>query len=136
MFNAKVYKIAVFSLSGIMEETFAAKETIRKWNEANAESTGRLYLLVDNPKTSDKVVGIIGNWLGNKTIVEDSLTAGKQVLLFFNAYADPNNTIASEQQTVLSFKESMNGRCFIAEYNGVQELKGLIVEQLDKIQQA
>lgn len=136
MFNAKVYKIAVFSLSGIMEETYAAKETIRKWNEANAESTGRMYLLVDNPQTSDKVVGIIGNWLENKTIVEDNLTAGKQVLLFFNAYADPNNTIASEQQTVLAFKESMNGRCFIAEYNGVQELNGHIVEQLDKIQQA
>lgn len=65
-----------------MEETYAAKETIRKWNEANAESTGRMYLLVDNPQTSDKVVGIIGNWLGNKTIVEDSLTAGKQVLLY------------------------------------------------------
>ena len=65
-----------------MEETFAAKEAIRKWNEANAESTGRLYLLVDNPQTSDKVVGIIGNWLENKTIVEDSLTAGKQVLLY------------------------------------------------------
>lgn len=29
MFNAKVYKLSVISLSGIMEETFAAKKSVR-----------------------------------------------------------------------------------------------------------
>ena len=52
MFNAKVYKIAVISLSGVMEETYAAKETVQKWNQENAENTGKLFLLVDEPMKS------------------------------------------------------------------------------------
>ena len=31
MFEAKVYKIKVVSLSGIMEEVYVAKQTIQQW---------------------------------------------------------------------------------------------------------
>lgn len=47
MFIAKVYRVIVGSLSGAMEEVYLAKETIGKWNQQNAERTGKLYLLVD-----------------------------------------------------------------------------------------
>ena len=44
MFTAQVYKVAVLSLSGIMEEVYTAQEVIRKDNQENAERTGKLFL--------------------------------------------------------------------------------------------
>jgi len=100
MFTASVFKIAVISLSGIMDETFAAKEAVRRWNEADAQRTGRLFLLVDDPQTADVLVGVVGNHLEGTQRVDQTLEAGRRVLLLFNAFADPTNTIASEQQAV------------------------------------
>lgn len=133
MFNAKVYKIAVLSLSGMMEEVYAAKEAVSSWNKTKAKSAGKMYLLVDDLQTADILVGIIGNRIENVSSVEEAIKSGKQVLLFFNSYADPKNTIASEHQDVLAYKESRNGRCFNADYNGVPELNRLLSEQLNKI---
>lgn len=90
-------------------------------------------MLVDDLQTADILVGIIGNRIENASSVEDAIKSGKQVLLFFNSYVDPKNTIASEHQDVLAYKESMNGRCIVGDYNGVLELNGLLVEQLDII---
>lgn len=129
MFNAKVYKITVQSLSGMMEEVYAAKETIKKWNEANAESAGKLYMLVDDVQTADVLVGIIGNRLENQEQVEECLKDGKQVLLFFNEYADPKNTIVSEQQVVKDYRNNNQKRCFCADYNGVAEFLQLMNER-------
>ena len=36
MFTAQVYKIAVLSLSGIMEEAYTVHEVIRRFNQENA----------------------------------------------------------------------------------------------------
>ena len=133
MFEAKVYKIAVLSLSGMMDEVYAAKEAVSSWNKTKAESAGKMYMLVDDLQTADILVGIIGNRIENASSVEDAIKSGKQVLLFFNSYVDPKNTIDSEHQDVLAYKESMNGRCIVGDYNGVLELNGLLVEQLDII---
>ena len=100
MFNAKVYTTAVISLSGIMDETFAAKEAVRRWNEAGAQRTGRLFLLVDDPQAADVLVGVVGNRLDHTQCVTQALDQGRRVLLLFNAFADPTNTIASDQQAV------------------------------------
>lgn len=43
MFTAKVYKVVVGSLSGIMEEVKVAKEVIRNWNQENAERGGKVF---------------------------------------------------------------------------------------------
>ena len=134
MFNAKVYKIAVLSLSGMMEVIYAAKEAVGAWNKTKAESTGKMYMLIDEPLQADVLVGIVGNRIERQELVEEIIKAGKQVSLFFNAYADPKNTIASEQLAVDTYKEKMEDRCFNADYNGVPELSNLLVEQLNKIQ--
>ena len=55
-------------------------------------------------------------------------------MLFFNAYADPKNTIASEQSGVTDYIHQMQQRCFCAKFNGVSELKEILEDQLDKIQ--
>ena len=76
MFTAKVYKVMVDSLSGTMEEEFAAKETICKWNLENSERTGKLYMLTDwsvksdNLQEMDVVIGIMGNWVDNTNFIE------------------------------------------------------------------
>ena len=134
MFNAIVYKIVVLSLSGMMEEVYAAKETIKTWNEANAESAGKLYMLVDDAQTADVLIGIIGNRLENQELVDEGLKDGKQVLLFFNEYADPKNTIVSEQNAVVLFKESIRNRCIWFDYNGASYFGSLIEKQLNEIQ--
>lgn len=133
MFTASVYKIAVLSLSGMVEETYAAKEQVRKWNTSNAQAAGNLFLPVDDTQAADVLVGIIGNRLENTALVDDALRSGKRVLLFFNAYLDPKNTIASEAQAVAAFRADAGGRCYCAGYNGVPQLSALLCEQLDKI---
>lgn len=122
MFIAKVYKIAVISLSGIMEETYAAKETVNKWNKANAEHSGKLFLTVDDEQSADVLVCVIGNRVEKRDIVEDALKAGKHVLLFSSAYQDPKNTIASEQSAMEEYMREMQQRCYCASFNGATEL--------------
>ena len=133
MFQATVYKLSVLSLSGMVEETYAAKEEVRRWDLSNAQAAGKLFLPVDDVQAADVVVGIIGNRLEKTELIDQSLTAGKRVLLFFNAYNDPKNTIASEAQAAAAFRAEAGARCFCAEYNGVQQLCSLLCEQLGKI---
>ena len=77
MFTAKVYRIMVGSLSGAMEEVYVAKETIRKWNQQNAERTGKVFMPIEWGTTPealqnvDVVGGIIGNWIDDAKFVED-----------------------------------------------------------------
>lgn len=134
MFTASVFKITVVSLSGIMDETYAAKEAVSQWNQAKASREGKLFMLTDDPKEADVLVGIVGNRLENTEIIDETFRARKQVLLFFNAYADPKNTIASEQTVVTDYMNQMQQRCFCAIFNGVSELEKILEDQLYKIQ--
>ncbi len=142
MFNAKVYKVMVGSLSGTMEEVYAAKETIRKWNLENAEREGRLLLPVEwslNPediKDVDVVVGIVGNWIKNSSFIEDSIKAGKQVMLFFNIFQDPKNTIPSEQIEVGAFQKKIKSVCPCEDFNGIVELDSLLKKHLNIVAEA
>ncbi len=136
MFTAKVYRVMVGSLSGTMEEVFSAKETIRKWNLENAERAGKLYMLTDWSVKADQLndvdvmIGIVGNWIENTSFIEDCIKAGKQVMLFFNTYHDPNNSIQSERDTVMAFRDKMQNSCFCAEYNNITDLSTKLSERL------
>ena len=139
MFTAKVYKVMVGSLSGTMEEVFAAKETIRKWNLENAERTGKLYMSTewsvkaDQIQDVDIVIGIVGNWINNTDFIEKCIKDGKQVMLFFNAYQDPKNTIPSEHDAVKAYRTKMEECCSCAEYNSFAELSELLNTRLRTI---
>ncbi len=134
MFTASVFKIAMVSFSGIMDETYAAKEAVAQWNQANASHEGKLFMHTDDPKAADVLIGVVGNWVENAELIDESLRAGKQVMLLFNAYADPKNTIASEQSAVTDYLNQMQQRCFCVRFNGVGKLKEILKDQLDKIQ--
>lgn len=128
MFTAKVYTVMIGSLSGTMEEVFTAKEVVRKYNQDNAESSGKLFLPVEwsvKPeyfKKVDVVIGIVGNWLDKPDFIEDCVKAGKKVLLFFDAFRDPKNTIQSEQDEVNVFRNRIQPNCYSSMFNGCSDL--------------
>ena len=136
MFTAKVYKIMVGSLSGAMEEVYVAKETIRKWNQQNAERTGKVFMPIEwgisreAIQNTDIVVGIIDNWIANPKCVEDWVSAGKQVMLLFNSLPDSMNTVPGELDDVLAFRSRVQTQCICVCYNGLIELNALLNERL------
>ena len=141
MFSAKVYRVMVGSLSGTMEEVYVAKETIRKWNLENAEREGKVFLPIEwsvkvNPDEVDVVLGIVGNWIENTPFIEDCIKAGNQVVLFFNAFQDPKNTIPSEHTEVNAFRENLSPICHCVDFNGIDDFGSLLKKQLDKVAEA
>ena len=139
MFTAKVYRIMVGSLSGAMEEVYVAKETIRKWNQQNAERTGKVFMPIEwgtsqeTIQNSDLVVGIVDNWIDNTEFVEDCVEAGKQVMLLFNSLQDPTNTISSEYRAVLELNSQMNDQCFCTAFKGNADVVNILCERFDSI---
>ena len=137
MFTAKVYKVMVGSLSGAMEEVYVAKETIRKWNQQNAERTGKVFMPIELGTTPeaiqnvDVVVGVIDNWIDNPKFVEDCVEAGKQVILFFNSLQDPTNTISGEIEKVHLFREIVEPYSYCASFNSNADLKVYMSDQLN-----
>lgn len=130
MFEAKVYTTAILSLSGMMDETYAAKEAVRRLDADNAQRTGRLFLLVDDSQAADLVIGIVDNWVKNTGWVDDCIRQGKHVTLLFSAYQDPNNTIPCEHSEVEAFRESLQGRCRCVAYRNAAELKEKVTQTL------
>ena len=130
MFEAKVYTTAILSLSGMMDETHTARQTVSRFNQQHAASTGRLFLPVDNPLAADVVIGIVDNWVKDTAWVDDCIRQGKHVTLLFSAYQDPNNTIPCEHSEVEAFRESLQGRCRCVTYRVPAELKEKVTETL------
>lgn len=139
MFTAKVYRIMVGSLSGAMEEVYVAKETIRKWNQQNAERTGKVFLPIewstsqDAIQNTDIVVGVVDNWINNTKFVEDCVEAGKQVMLLVNSLQDPTTTISGEQKQVNLFLDQMLRLCYCSYYSAPTELVSSLSNRLDTI---
>ncbi|MCR5152765.1 MAG: hypothetical protein K6A98_06395 [Prevotella sp.] len=130
MFEAKVYTTAILSLSRMMEETHTARQTVSRFNQQNAASTGRLFLPVDDPRAADVVIGIVDNWVKDTGWVDDCIRQGKHVTLLFSAFQDSNNTIPGEHSEVEAFRESLQGRCRSVAYRNAAELKEKVTETL------
>ena len=139
MFTAKVYNVMVRSLGGIMEEVTVANEVIREWNQQYAEHCGKVFLNVDwsgkaeDAQKVDVVIGVVGNWIENTEFVEKCVREDKRVILLFDAFQDPENTIDSEYVKVVSFKEHVQGSCQCHEYRGSVEFKQIMEKELNKI---
>ena len=139
MFTAKVYRVMVGSLSGAMEEVFAAKEIISKWNQEKAESAGKLYMPVEwstKPEDMDKVdvvIGIVGNWIENPAFIEECIQSGKKVILFFQSYHDPKVSIPYEVQEVGEFKSRMRSKCHCCDYVSYGDLNGILSLRLSEL---
>lgn len=130
MFEAKVYTAAILSLSGMMDETHTARETVSRFNQQHAASSGRLFLPVDDPLAADVVIGIVDNWVKDTGWVDDCIRQGKHVTLLFSAFQDPNNTIPYEHSELEAFRESLQGRCRCVAYRNAAELKEKVTETL------
>lgn len=137
MFTANVYNVMVGSFSGAMEDVYLAKETIRKWNQQNAIRTGKLFMPIDGfseieaIQYADVVIGIVDNWMNNPEFIMDCIDAGNKVMLFFNSYHDPANTIPGELNNVRLFYNRIQKLCYCTYYNGVSELGSLLNKRLE-----
>ena len=134
MFEAKVYTTAILSLSGMMDETHIARETVSRFNQQHAASTGRLFLPVDDPQAADVVIGIVGNYIEKADVIEEAVKAGKQVLLFFSKYQDPKNTIPMEGKAVETFKKEMGAKCVCCEFSGKADFEASLAKALAVIE--
>lgn len=117
----------VGSLSGAMEEVYAAKEVIRKWNQQNAEQSGDIFLPVEWTISSDElqrvdvVIGIIGNYIDNQSFIEKCLELEKSVLLFFCKFHDQKNTIKTELDEIDKFRTKVQNKCGCYSYEGATD---------------
>ena len=139
MFTAKVYNVMVGSLSGIMEEVFAVREVIRQWNQQHAQASCRVLLPAEWTTApaaldaTDVVIALVDNWVGDTRAIDHCIAAGKHVILLFNAFADPGNTIESEHQAVAAFRERVQSHCRCLEYRGTVQLKQRMEEAIGEI---
>ena len=133
MFTAQVYKVQIVCLSGIMEEVYTAQEMIHKYNQENAERTGKLFLPVAGDATAsdaDVVIGIVGNYIEKAEVIDGVVKAGKKVLLLFSKYQDPENTIPAEVMVVDVFKKEMESKCVCCVFNGKADFESAMAEVL------
>lgn len=139
MYTAKVYRLMIGCLSGTMEEVYTATEVVRKWNQQKAEATGKLYLPVvwsskaEELEEVDVIIGLVGNWISNPAFIQKCVDLGKKVVLLFNDFQDPRNTIQGEYDAVVSFKHSIHGQCAIADYHDKDSLSALLNDTLDTL---
>lgn len=123
MFEAKVYTTSILSLSGMMDETHTARETVSRFNQQHAASIGRLFLPVVDPQAAGVVIGIVDNLVKDTAWVDDCIRQGKHVTLLFSAFQDPNNTIPCEHSEVEAFRESLQGRCRCVAYRNSADVE-------------
>lgn len=138
MFTSQVYTVQLLCLSGIMDETHLAQEVIRKWNQENARSEGKLFLQIpeaSTPGDADVIIGIVGHYIDNAKadVIEASVKAGKKVLLFFSEFQDPENTIPSEGEVVRVFRQQMESECSCFSFNGRSSFERVLNKTIDTI---
>ena len=139
MFTAQVYNVMVGSLSGIMEEEFAVKEVIRQWNRQHAQASSRLFLSLEwsaEPAAldaADVVIALVDNWVGDTCAIDHCIAAGKHVILLFNSFVDPDNTIESEHQAVAAFRGRVQPHCRCLEYRGTALLRQRVEEAIEAL---
>ena len=129
----------IASLSGAMEEVYVAKETICKWNQQNAECSGRLFMPVEmseSPeaiKVVDVVIGIIGDWAVKTSLIDERILNGKKVILFFQDYHDPNVSIPGEIDAINDFKTRVQSLVTCISFEGRKEFQEQLYNQLQLI---
>lgn len=138
MFTAQVYTVQILCLSGMMDETHLAQEIIRKWNQENSRSEGKLYLQIpetSTPGDADVIIGIVGNYIdkAKADVIEASVKARKKVLLFFSEYQDPENTMPAELKDVEAFKNDKAANCVMVSYNGSNAFRQAIAAIIEQI---
>lgn len=121
-----------------MDEMHLAQEVIRKWNQENARSEGKLYLQIPETSTlgeADVVVGIVDNYIGKTKadVIEASVKARKKVLLFFSEYQDPENTIPAEGKVVKAFRQKMESVCLCLSFNGRSSFERVLNKSIETI---
>ena len=135
MFNAKVYTVSIPSSGVALEEEHIAREVIARWNVGQGEKHGTVYLAIPNNYrgiTPDFYIFVIDNYVDERK-VDAAIQTGAKVMLFFNQYNDEKNTIPSELQRVIEYKEKINKDCRSIEFSGKVDFEEKIIKSLQTI---
>lgn len=122
MFTAKVYKICIASASGVMKEERIAQDVLARWNCQHGEEKGVIFLQVPQEAAPDAYVFLIDNFVDTAKI-DAAIATGARVVLFFAAYHDANNTMASELKAIVDFREKVQTRCTCLDYKDCHEFE-------------
>ena len=74
---------------------------------------------------------MVGNWIAKPEFIRKCIEASKMVMLLFNDYQDPRNTILGEYDIVVDFKHRMLDLCDCVYYRDKASLSALSSERLD-----
>ena len=135
MFNAKVYTVSIPSFGVALEEEHIAREVIARRNAEEGEKHGVVYLAIPNNYRGimpDIYIFVIDNFVDEQK-VEAAIQTGAKVLLFFNQYNDEKNTIPSELQRVVEYKEKIKKKCLCIEFSGKVDFEKSLFEILQTI---
>lgn len=153
-YNAQVHRILIASPGDVEKERNQISNTINDWNCIHSESHGKVLLpvrwethakpgagraqeLINEQlvKKCDILIGVFWTRLGSPTgeyasgtveEIEEFLSVGKTVMLYFSNRDMPANTDIEQLVLLRDFKKKMQGRCLFFEYNDLIELKDLV----------
>jgi hypothetical protein len=150
-YNAEVNRILIASPGDVEKERNQISNAINDWNCVHSESHGKVLLpvrwethakpgagraqeLINEQlvKKCDLLIGIFWTRLGSPTgehssgtveEIEEFLSAGKPVMLYFSNKDIPSDVNLEQLQLLRDFKSKMKDRCLFFEYNDLIELK-------------
>jgi hypothetical protein len=153
-YNAQVHRILIASPGDVEKERNQISNTINDWNCIHSESHGKVLLpvrwethakpgagraqeLINEQlvKKCDILIGVFWTRLGSPTgeyasgtveEIEEFLSVGKTVMLYFSNRDMPANTDIEQLVFLRDFKKKMQGRCLFFEYSDLIELKDLV----------
>lgn len=159
-YQATTYNVMIASPSDVVAERAAVRQTLADWNVVHSENRQMVLLplgwethsspqMGDHPQTilnkqivkrSDLLVGVFWTRLGTPTTshpsgsveeIEEHLSAGKPVMLYFSNQPVIVDSVDSEQyQNLLAFKATCKKRGLFAQYEDVADFREKFSRQL------
>lgn len=135
MFEAKVYTVSILSSGIILEEEHIAREIIARWNVEEGEKRGMAFLVVPNNcmgVTSDIFIFAIDNYVNDQR-VEEAISKGAKVILFFRSHHDEKNTLESEVEKTKAFRERIQDKCVCMDYGNKSTFEETLFVELSML---
>lgn len=144
----------------ILEEVNIAKGVINRWTNVHAEQNGTVLIPINwdtnsypehgaHPQKllnkqlankSDMLIGIFGAKIGTPTDtaqsgtieeIEEHISAGKPVMLFFRQMNDTSRISSDELSKLESFKTTIKSRCYYKEYKDANSFEKVFSNALE-----
>ena len=162
MIQAEGYRVVNGSPGDVGQEREKARASINEWNEHNSKTTSKVLLPVmwehhatpemgAHPqqiiskqllKDSQILIAIFWSKLGTPTTnsisgtvdeIEEFITDGKPVMIYFSSKALPQDIDDSQWQALKEFKKDLQKRGLIDSFDSLEELDKKIKQHLSSV---